>query len=60
MIRRMNYLKEMLNAYQAGKPLPGTLFVPTLDDLSSARKKVREAAAVMGDLAVDPNSNPEP
>ena len=49
-------LKEMLLAYQSGVPVANSLtsLPPTLEDLSIARRKVREAAAVMHDLAVDP------
>lgn len=49
-------LKEMLLAYQAGQPAPNSLsgLPPTLEELRTARRKVREAAAVMHDLAVDP------
>lgn len=51
-------LKEMLLAYQSGVPVQNSASrsPPTLEDLSSARKKVREAAAVMHDLAVEPGS----
>ena len=49
-------LKEMLKAYQAGRPVAGSLFAPTLEDLSTARKKVREAAIVMYDMADEPRT----
>lgn len=51
-------LKETLLAYQAGIPTPNSTSSspPTLEDLTTARKKVREAAAVMHDLAMEPGS----
>lgn len=51
-----NNLKDMLLAYQARQPVPGSMtgLSPSIEDLSTARRKVREAAAVMHDLAVDP------
>ncbi|KAK5172067.1 uncharacterized protein LTR77_003704 [Saxophila tyrrhenica] len=51
-----NNLKAMLLAYQTRVPAAGstTGLPPTLEDLLTARRKVREAAAVMHDLAVDP------
>jgi hypothetical protein len=53
-----NNLKSMLLAYQAGVPTQGSgsMLPPTLEDLSTARRKVREAAAVMHDLAVEPSA----
>lgn len=55
-------LKDMLLAYQAGHPGPNSLsgLPPTLEELSTARRKVREAAAVMHDLAVDPVTEAAP
>lgn len=49
-------LKAMLLAYQARQPVPGsaTGLPPSAEDLSVARRKVREAAAVMHDLAAEP------
>ncbi|KAF2208830.1 hypothetical protein CERZMDRAFT_101040 [Cercospora zeae-maydis SCOH1-5] len=47
-----NKVKELYVARQAGHPLPGTSNVPTDDDIAVAKQKVREAAAVMHDLAV--------
>ena len=49
-------LRDSLQAYQARVPVAGSLtgFPPTLEDLATARRKVREAAAVMHDLAADP------
>lgn len=49
-------LKDMLLAYQAQRPVPSTIPArpPTLEDLATARRKVREAASVMLDLAADP------
>ena len=51
-------LKDMLLAHQAERSMPGAPSgsPPTLEDLSNARKKVREAAAVMHDLAVEPSA----
>lgn len=51
-----NNLKDMLLAYQARTPVVGgtTGLPPSLEDLTTARRKVREAAAVMHDLAVEP------
>lgn len=51
-----NNLKDMLLAYQAQQPTHGSTagVPPTLEDLATARRKVREAAAVMHDLALDP------
>ncbi|KAK3057992.1 hypothetical protein LTR09_001069 [Extremus antarcticus] len=53
-----NHLKEMLLAYQSGVPMATspTASPPTLDDLTTARRKVREAAAVMHDLAAEPTA----
>lgn len=50
------HLKAMLLAYQARQPVQGssTGLPPSGEDLATARRKVREAAAVMHDLAVDP------
>ncbi|PPJ59665.1 hypothetical protein CBER1_01210 [Cercospora berteroae] len=47
-----NRVKDLYVARQAGHPLPGTSNVPTDDDIAMAKQKVREAAAVMHDLAV--------
>ena len=49
-------LKDMLLAYQGQRPLQelSSGFPPTLGDLTNARKKVREAAGLMFDLAADP------
>ena len=54
-----NNLKDLVLAYQAQRPVPNSASAspPTLEDLSTARRKVREAAAVMHDLAVDPVAN---
>ncbi|KAK3722997.1 hypothetical protein LTR37_002143 [Vermiconidia calcicola] len=51
-----NHLRDMLLAYQERVPAPYSQSTspPTLEDLSTARRKVREAAAVMHDLAVEP------
>ena len=50
-------LKDMLLAYQEQRPASNSLSAspPTLEDLTTARRKVREAAAVMHDLAVEPS-----
>ena len=55
-------LKDMLLAYQARQPASNSLtgIPPTLEELSTARRKVREAAAVMHDLAVDPVADAGP
>ena len=57
-----NNLKDMLLAYQAQMPIPNSSSSrpPTLEDLATARKKVREAAAVMHDLAADPGTSSAP
>jgi hypothetical protein len=49
-------LKDMLLAHQGQRPLQrlNAGLTPTLDDLTNARKKVREAAGLMLDLAADP------
>ena len=50
-------LKDMLLAYQARRPVDSLASAPpTIEDLSTARRKVREAAAVMHDLAADPGT----
>ena len=50
------HLKASLLAYQARQPVQGssTGLSPSAEDLATARRKVREAAAVMHDLAVEP------
>jgi len=53
------HLKIMLSASQLGQARPNGQ-VPTREDLSTARRKVREAASVMHDLAVDPGAIAEP
>jgi len=53
------HLKTMLSAFQLGQAGPNGQ-VPTREDLSTARRKVREAASVMYDLAVDPAAIAEP
>jgi len=53
------HLKTMLSAFQLGQAGPNGQ-VPTREDLSTARRKVREAASVMHDLAVDPAAIAEP
>jgi arginine repressor len=52
-------LKSMLLAFQSGIPVPnsGSMSPPSLEDLSTARRKVREAAAVMHDLAAEPSAS---
>lgn len=52
-------LKDMLHAYQSQTPAASSrsVFPPTLDDLTTARRKVREAAAVMHDLAAEPTTS---
>ena len=49
-------LKDVLLAYQGQRPSYNSNagWPPTLSDLSNARKKVREAAGLMLDLAADP------
>ncbi|KAI5369368.1 hypothetical protein Slin15195_G002450 [Septoria linicola] len=47
-----NRVKELYIARQAGRSLPGSMEVPSDDDIAAAKQKVREAAAVMHDLAI--------
>lgn len=52
-------LRDSLQAYQARVPVAGSLtgYPPSLEDLSTARRKVRESAAVMHDLAAEPKAD---
>lgn len=50
-------VKELFVARQGGHPVAGAMHVPTDDDIAAAKRKVREAAAVMHDLAL-PNVGP--
>lgn len=52
-------VKELYIARQANRPATGSVsgIPPTEDDIAAAKRKVREAASVMHDLAL-PNSNP--
>lgn len=45
-------VKDLYLAQQQQRPLPGHSTVPTVEDIAAAKKKVREAAAVMHDLAM--------
>ncbi|KXT11895.1 hypothetical protein AC579_10487 [Pseudocercospora musae] len=47
-----NMVKDLYLAQQQQRPLPGHSGVPTVEDIAAAKKKVREAAAVMHDLAI--------
>ncbi|EME49362.1 hypothetical protein DOTSEDRAFT_76693 [Dothistroma septosporum NZE10] len=45
-------VKELYLAQQALRPGPGMSAVPTNDDVATAKRKVRESAAVMHDMAM--------